>query len=61
MATEPLGTPATNPPSLSIQQRPLQRAPMWNPKHFGALFYALMANSPKASMMPFSVVTLQKC
>lgn len=54
-ATAPPGTLAANPPSLSIQRRPLQKALMLNPKHFSALFYGHIANSPKATVMLFSV------
>lgn len=52
-ATAPPGTSAANPPSLSIQRRPLQKAPMRNPKHFSALFCYPTQIPPKASIMSF--------
>lgn len=54
------GHPAANAPSLSIQQCPLQKAPMWNPKHFSFLFNHPISNSPKAFMMPFYAEKFQR-
>lgn len=54
------GHPSANPPSLSIQQCPLQKAPMWNPKHFSFLFNHPTSSSPKAFMMPFYAEKFQR-